>query len=192
MINRPLKRKLANAVLAWLNARKEGTSYAEITLVTGASTTLEQEAAADAGADVGPVTEPEPPYIAVEVITQADPDLPGVCSFELVLHLKTLAAVEDDEGKPSSRFDADAILRDCYNVLMAPLNDSAPFDDSNLECSAFQAFVNKPEGTDARENFRKPLHLYRMWHTTAPSLFDTDTWHDQIIFAGHAQDMDSH
>lgn len=190
-MNRPLKRKLANALLAWLNAQKSGKAYESLTLVTGASTTLAQEAAFDAGQDIGPVSEPEPPYLAVDVVTQADPDLPGVCSFEVVVHLKTLAAVDDGDGQPSSRFDADAILRDCYDVIMAPPDDSAPFADDNLECSAFQSFVNKPGGTDERETFRKPLHLYRMWHTTAPSLFDTDIWHDQLIFAGHAQDMDS-
>ncbi|WP_395753324.1 hypothetical protein [Prosthecobacter sp.] len=191
-MNRPLKRKIAIAVLAWLNVKKTGKAYESLPLVTGASTTLAQEAAFDAGTDVGPVTEPDPPYLACEVVTQADPDLPGCVSFELVLHLKTLAAVDDGDGEPSSRFDADAILRDIYDVLMMPPDDDAPFDDANPECAAFRAFANKPEGTDARETFRKPLHIYGMWHTTTPSLFDTDIWHDQIIFAGHAQDMDSH
>jgi hypothetical protein len=190
-MNRPLKRKLSIAILAYLDARKAGTPFASLTLVTGASTTLAQEAAFDAAGSVGPVTEPEPPFLVCEVVTQADPELPGVVTFEAVLHLKTLAAVEDDAGAPSIRADADAILRAVYDLLMTPPNDALPFDDANLECAAFCAFASKPGGADTREVFRKPLHLYRMWHTTAPSLFDADIWHDQLIFAGHAQDMDA-
>lgn len=190
-MNRPLKRKLALAILAFLDAHKTGKAYASLTLVTGASTTLAQEAALDAGGDVGAVTEPEPPYLACEVVTQADPDLPGVVSFEAILHLKTTAAIDDEEGAPSTRGETDAILRDCYDVMIAPADDAAAFTDANHEFAALLAFANKPAGTDAREVFRKPLHLYAVWHTSAPSLFDTDLWHDQLIFAGHAQDMDS-
>lgn len=191
-MNRPLKRKLSLALLAYINAHKAGTPFADITLVTGASTTLEQEAALDAGTDVGEVTEPLPPYLAVDAVAVADPDLPGAASFEVVLHLKTIATVEDEAGEPSTRFDADAILRAVYDLVMTPPNDAAPFSDSNLECGALRTYANKPEGTDTRDTFRKPLHVYRMWHTTSPTLYDTDAWHDQLVFAGHAQDMDSH
>lgn len=191
-MNRPLKRKLALALLAWLDHNKTGKAYADITLVTGAGTTLAQEAAFDADAtDTGEIAEPLPPYLAIEVATLADPDLPGVVSFEAILHLKTLATVEDAEGEESSRFDADSILRDAYDVVMTPSNDAAAFADDNPETAAFRSFANKPVGTDIRATYRKPLHIYAMWHTQAPSLFDADSWHDQLIFAGHAQDMDN-
>lgn len=190
-MNRPLKRKLSLAALAYLETNKAGTPFANITLVSGASTTIDQEAAYDAGGDVGEVTEPDAPFLAIECNTVADPELPGVASFELVAHLKTYASIDDDEGAPSKRADTDSILRAVYDLLMKPLNDAAAFSDSNLECGAFIAYANKPQGTDARDSFRKPLHIYRMWHTTSPSLYEPDEWHDQIVFAGHAQDMDS-
>lgn len=190
-MNRPLKQKLALAAMAYINANKTGSPFASIQLVTGASTTLAQEAAYDAGGTFGEVTEPDPPYIAFNVVTLADPELPGVASFELVIHLKTYATVEDDEGEPGSRFEAESIIRAIYDLMMKPTNDAAAFSDSNLECAAFTAYANKPTGTDSRETFRKPLHVYRMWHTAAPSLFEQDEWHDQIVFAGHAQDMDA-
>ena len=190
-MNRPLKRKLSLALLAYIDANKAGTPFADITLVSGSSTTIAQEAAFDAGGDVGEITEPLPPYLAVDAVTVADPELPSVASFEVVLHLKTLATVDDEEGEPSTRADADAILRAVYDLVMTPPNDAAAFSDSNLECGALLAYANKPEGTDTRPTFRKPLHIYRMWHTTSPTLYDADTWHDQLVFAGHAQDMDS-
>lgn len=191
-MNRPLKRKLTLALLAYLDSRKSGLAYADITLVTGAGTTLAQETAFDADAtETGEIAEPLPPYLAVEVLCQADPDLPGVVSFEAVLHVKTLATVENEEGEPSSRFDADAILRDAHNVLMTPTNDAAAFSDSNRECAAFCSYASKPGGSDTRPTFRKPLHVYDMWHTSSPSLFDGDAWHDQLVFAGVAQDMDN-
>lgn len=190
-MNRPLKRKLSLAVLAYLEANKTGAPFADITLVSGASTTIAQEAAFDAGTDVGEVTEPLPPYLAVDAVAVADPELPGVASFEVVMHLKTLATVEDEEGAPSTRTDADAILRAVYDLVMAPPNDAAAFSDSNPECAALLTYANKPSGTDLRPTFRKPLHIYRMWHTTSPTLYDADAWHDQLVFAGHAQDMDS-
>lgn len=190
-MNRPLRRKLSLAALAYLEANKAGTPLSNITLVSGASTTIAQEAAFDAGGDVGEVTEPNPPLLAIEANTVADPELPGVVSFELVAHLKTYASIDDDGGEPSRRADADAILRAVYDLLMKPLNDAAAFSDSNLECGAFTAYANKPAGTDTRQTFRKPLHIYRMWHTTAPVLYEPDVWHDQLVFSGHAQDMDS-
>ena len=190
-MNRPLKRKLSLAVLAYLEANKAGTPFADITLVSGASTTIAQEAAFDAGTDVGEVAEPLPPYLAVDAVAVADPELPGVASFEVVMHLKTLATVEDEEGAPSTRTDADAILRAVYDLVMTPPNDAAAFSDSNLECGAFLTYANKPAGADSRPTYRKPLHIYRMWHTTSPTLYDADAWHDQLVFAGHAQDMDS-
>jgi len=190
-MNRPLKRKLSLALLAYIDANKAGTPFADITLVSGASTTIAQESAFDSGGDAGEITEPLPPYLAVDAVTVADPELPGVASFEIVLHLKTLATVEDEEGAPSTRADADAILRAVYDLVMTPPNNAAAFSDSNLECGALLAYANKPEGTDTRPTFRKPLHIYRMWHTTSPTIYDSDTWHDQLVFAGHAQDMDS-
>jgi len=190
-MNRPLKRKLSLALLAYIDANKAGTPFADITLVSGASTTIAQEAAFDAGGDMGEITEPLPPYLAVDAVTVADPELPGVASFEVVLHLKTLATVEDEEGEPSTRADADAILRAVYDLVMTPPNDAAAFSDSNLECGALLTYANKPAGTDLRPTYRKPLHIYRMWHTTSPTLYDADTWHDQLVFAGHAQDMGS-
>lgn len=190
-MNRPLKLKLSLAALAYLEANKTGTPFANITLVSGASTTIAQETAFDAGGGVGEVTEPNEPFLAVDAVTVADPDLPGVASFELVLHLKTLATVDDDAGDPSTRFDADAILRAVYDLLMKPTNDAAAFSDSNLECAFFATYANKPVGTDTRPTFRKPLHIYRMWHTASPTLYESDVWHDQLVFAGHAQDMDA-
>jgi len=190
-MNRPLKRKLSLALLAYIDANKAGTPFADITLVSGASTTIAQESAFDAGTDMGEITEPLPPYLAVDAVTVADPELPGVASFEIVLHLKTLATVEDEEGAPSTRADADAILRAVYDLVMTPPNDAAAFSDSNLECGAFLSYANKPQGTDSRPTYRKPIHVYRMWHTTSPTIYDADTWHDQLVFAGHAQDMDS-
>jgi len=190
-MNRPLKRKLSLAVLAYINANKTGTPFASLTLVSGASTTIAQEVAFDAGGDVGDVTEPVPPYLVVDAVAVADPYLPGVASFELMIHLKTLATVEDSDGDPSTRAEADDILRAVYDLIMTPTNDAAAFSDSNLECGALLTYANKPEGTDSRPTFRKPLHIYRMWHETAPTMYDTDAWHDQLVFAGHAQDMDS-
>lgn len=190
-MNRPLKRKLSLAVLAYINANKTRTPFASLTLVSGASTTIAQEVAFDAGGDVGDVTEPVPPYLVVDAVAVADPNLAGVASFELMIHLKTLATVEDSDGDPSTRAEADDILRSIYDLLMTPPNDSAAFSDSNLECGALLTYANKPEGTDSRPTFRKPLHIYRMWYETAPTMYDTDAWHDQLVFAGHAQDMDS-
>lgn len=183
-MNRPLKRKLTNAVMAFLEAAKAGTPFAGITFVTGAGTTLAAEVAHDAETSALAVAEPLPPFLAIDANTQADPDLPGVAAFELVLHLKTDATAPD-----ADRLDTDAILRAIYDTLIAPPNDAAAFDDANKEFGALRTFINKP-GTDNRPTYRKPLHLYSMWHTTAPTLFDDENWHDQLVFAGHAQDMD--
>ncbi len=185
-MNRPLKRKLAIATMAYLDSRKTGMVYAGLTIVTGASTTLAQEIAG-----AGDVTEPPMPYAAVDVATVADPELPGVCAFELVVHLKT-SSTDSEDGTPSTRFATDAMLRAIYDVLMTPTNDDAAFSDSNPETAAFRAFANKPQGTDSRPAYRTPLHIYDMRHTTAPSMFDSDNWHDQLVFAGVAQDMDDH
>lgn len=189
-MNRPLKRKLALAILAWLDQHKAGKAFEALTMVTGSGTTLAQEAAFDAAGARAEVAEPAAPFLAVDVATVRDTDMPGVCSFEAVLHLKTLST-DGEEGEASSRFDADEILRDLYDVLVMPLNDGAAFSDANGECVALAVFANKPEGADTRPGYRVPLHLYGMWPTSEPSLFDGDQWHDQMVFSGHAQDMDS-
>jgi len=95
------------------------------------------------------------------------------------------------DGDYRLEIPASGPLRDAYNVLMTPTDDNAAFSDTNPECAAVIAYASKPGGSDTRPTFRKPLHIYDLWHTTSPSLFDGDAWHDQLVFAGVAQDMDS-
>lgn len=185
-MNRPLKRKLENLLLAFLDANKSGTAFAAVTLVTGSGTTLAAEIARDDAATAVAVPEPQPPFLAISVLTQADPDLPGVASFEAVLHLKT-----DATAPASDRLTTDAILRDIYNVMIRTADDDNPFSDSNHEFALLLTFANKPVGTDSRPTYLTPLHVYGIWHTQSPTLFDDENWHDQLVFAGHAQDMNS-
>lgn len=189
-MNRPLKRKLENAVLAFLDAHKTGTVFETLAIVSGHGTTLEAETAFDADADEKPpVTEPELPYLAVFAQTRADADLPNVSAFELVLHYK-----HDATAASQSRVDADELLRAIADLITSPPDDSELAADDNRECGAFLAFANidpDPEAEDERPALRKPLHVYGMWPTAELTLFDDTAWHDQITFAGHAQDIDS-
>lgn len=189
-MNRPLKRKLENAVLAFLDAHKTGTAFATLSIVSGHGTTLAAEIAFDADADEKPdVTEPEMPYLAVFAQTRADPDLPNVSSFELVLHYK-----HDATASAQSRADADAVLRDLFDVLTLPPDADELAADDNRECGAFLDFANidpDPEAEDERPALRAPLHVYGMWPVNEVTLFDDTAWHDQIAFAGHAQDIDA-
>lgn len=189
-MNRPLKRKLENSILAFLDAHKSGTVLESLAIVSGHGTTLAAELALDAdAADKPPVTEPETPYLAVFVQTRADPDLPNVSAFEAVLHYK-----HDGTGDTQSRADADAVLRAVFDLLTLPADDEALADDANRECGAFLAFANidpDPEAADTRDACRKPLHVYGLWPTSELTMFDDTHWHDQITFAGHAQDIDA-
>lgn len=195
-MNRPLKRKLENLILAYLTAYQSGSAYAAITLVTSGGTTLADEIALDAGNTPSPTAEPEIPFCSINVITTADPALPGVASFEIILHLKTTATGGGDPGDaPTDHRNAtDAILRALYDTLITPTDDNAAFTDTNKEFARLLTFANLPEDPedDDRPVYRKPLHLYAIWHTSSPTLQDDDAWHDQLIYAGHAQDMDSH
>lgn len=189
-MNRPLKRKLEHAVLAWLDANKTGTVLASLVIVSGHGTTLAAEIALDAdAADKPPVEEPATPYLAVFVQTRADPDLPNVSSFELVLHYK-----HDATADAQSRADADAVLRAALDLLTLPSNAANLADDANAECSALLAFANvpaDPEDADSRHTCRRPLHVYGCWPVSELTLFADTHWHDQIGFAGHAQDIDA-
>ena len=184
-MNRPLRRKLENLVLAFLDTHKTGKAYADVTRVTGGGTTLADEIALDAGGTPEPTAEPSTPFLAVQVETTPDPDLPGVASVQIILHLKTDGTAED-----AQRNATDAILRDLLDVLIQPPDDNAAFTDANKEFAALRTFANKPGGSDTRPTYRKPLHVYNLWLQSMPNAFDGDHWHDQIILAGHAQDMD--
>lgn len=190
-MNLPLKRKLEHAILAWLDAGKEDTAFESLPLYCADGTTRAQEllhsAAPETVAKPQP-GEPEPPFLAVVAATQADPALAHTHSFEIVLHLQTDATLPD-----ASRLDTDAILRDLYQRVMESPDDTEIIGDGNQECGAFVSFANKPEAAeDTRDALRTPLHIYRMWPTSAPELFEGGQWSSQLIFAGHCQDMDSH
>jgi hypothetical protein len=185
-MNRPLKRKLENLAMKYLDANKTGKAYADISLVTSGGTTLADEVAIDAGSAASTTAEPSLPFIMCLATITPDSELPGVAAFELTVHLST-----DATGIASDRNGTDEILRDLYDVLIAPSNDAAAFDDSNKEFGALVTYANKPGGSDTRQTYRKPLHVYNMWLAgNATQSFD-DCWHDQIILGGHAQDMDN-
>jgi hypothetical protein len=188
-MNRPLRRKLENLVMKYLDTNKTGTAFESVSIVSSGGTTLADEAALDAGTSVGDTEEPSTPFIAVAVSTSADPHLPGVAQIEIVIHLKTDGTAED-----KNRLQADTIIRDLYNEMIRTLDDDTAFSDSNIEFSKIMAFANLPTvaAEDARQDYRRPLHIYDIWHTDAPSVNDGEFWHDQLIFAGTAQDMDSH
>lgn len=189
-MNRPLKRKLEDAILAFLDANKTGTVFETLAIVSGHGTTLAAELAFDADASDKPeVTEPAAPYLSVFVQTRADPDLPNAFTFEAVLHYK-----HDATAAAQSRADADAVLRAAFDLITQPPDDAELADDANRECGAFLAFANidpAPEAADDRDACRKPLHVYGLWPTSELTMFDDTHWHDQISFAGHAQDIDA-
>jgi hypothetical protein len=184
-MNRPLRRKLENLVLAFLDHHKTGKAYASVTMTTGGGTTLADEIALDASTTPESTAEPGTPFLAVQVETTPDPDLPGVATAQIILHLKSDGTAED-----AHRNATDAILRDLYDVLIQPPDDAAAFTDANKEFGALRVFANKPAGSDTRPTYRKPLHLYNAWLQSMPNAFDGDHWHDQIILTAHAQDMD--
>lgn len=189
-MNRPLKRKLENALLAFLDANKSGRPFETLTIVSGHATTLAAEIAYDADPDAKPVvTEPELPYLAVFVQTRADPDMPNVSTFEAVLHYKHDATAPDQ-----SRIDADELLRAVLDLITSPPDDAELTTDANRECGAFLAFANMPtdvEAPDERPALRRPLQVDGMWPTAELTLFDGEQWHDQIALAGYAQDIDA-
>lgn len=189
-MNRPLKRKLENALLAWLDAHKTGTVLETLAIVSGHGTTLAAELAYDADpADKPAVTEPQTPYLAVFVQTRADPDLPNVASYEAVLHYK-----HDATAEAQSRADADAVLRAAFDLITLPPDDDELAADANPECGAFRTFANidpDPQAADTRPACRRPLHVYALWPVAELTLFDDTHWHDQLTFAGHAQDIDA-
>lgn len=189
-MNRPLKRKLENAALAFLDANKSGTPLAELTIVSGHGTSLADEAALDANAAADlDVQEPEMPYLAVFAQTRADPQCAGCYSFELVCHYK-----HDATDAKQRRYDADEVLRAVLDVLTSPPDPEALTEDSNPECGALLAFANidpDPEAADTRPAYRRPLHIYGIWPTVENTLFDEIAWHDQISFAGDCQDFDA-
>lgn len=184
-MNRPLRRKLENAVLKWLDSQKTGKAYADLTGYTSSGTTLADEAALDASTTPADTAEPVVPFFVCQVSCTPDPDLPGVAAVEIVLHLKT-----DGTVAGANRLTTDAIIRDLYDVLIMPPNDAAAFDDANKEFAALRTFANKPGGSDTRQAYRTPLHIYNLWLTGTASLQDDEFWHDQILLGGHAQDMD--
>jgi hypothetical protein len=189
-MNRPLKRKLENAVLAFLDAHKDGTPFEELTIVSGHGTSLANEIALDADSDAEiKVQEPEMPYLAVFAQTRADRDLPNCYAFEIVCHYK-----HDATDSKQRRYDADQILRAIADTLTSPPDEDELTEQSNAECGALLAFANidpNPEAADDRPAFRRPLHIYGMWPTAENTLFDDTAWHDQISFAGDAQDIDA-
>jgi hypothetical protein len=182
-MNRPLKRKLELALMAFVDSVKSGTAYAAVPTFSSHGTTLAGEVASTPPA----VTEPTMPFIAVEATTTPDEELPGVVGFTLVIHLKTDAT---DSGK--SRMTADAIVRDLHNAIMESIDPDSAFSDSNRECEAFLVFANRPAAPaeDLRPVYRKPIHVYDMSHDSAETVFDGENWHDQLSYSGTAQDMD--
>lgn len=195
-MNRPLTRKLENAALAYLTANKTGTAFASLTMITSCGTTLEDEAAYDAGNKPAKPAEPDVPFLAVHATVKPDPDAPGCAAIEIIFHLKTAGIggenTEEDGSAPesTSRLETDAILRDLFDVIMRPTDDEAAFSDANPACAALLTFANKPGGSDTRQTYRKPLHIYGLWHTDSPQVNDGTHWHDQIVLSGHAQEMD--
>lgn len=194
-MNRPLARKLENSALAYLNANKTGTAFAALTMVTSCGTTLAQEAAYDSGTKPAKPSEPDVPFLAIHATVKPDIDAPGCGAVEIIFHLKTAGIGgegEEDGSFPdsSARMETDAILRDLFDVIMRPPNDEVAFSDSNPACAAFITYANKPGGSDTRETYRKPLHIYGLWHTDSPQVNDGTHWHDQIVLSGHAQEMD--
>jgi len=187
-MNRPLKRKLENAVLRWLDTNKAGTSYAAIPLYSSGGTTLADEAAIDANQQPQPTSEPPVPFIAVYCEIEIDPDLPGVAAVTVTAHLKT-----EGTGPSSDRNDADAVLRGVYDVLIRPPNDAAAFSDGNPEFGAFITFANLPDdpAPDLREAYRTPLHVYDLSLGAFDTANDGDFWHDQVTITGTAQDMNN-
>lgn len=184
-MNRPLRRKLENLILAYLDANKTGKAFADITFTTGSGTTLADEIQMDAGTTPQGTAEPDVPFCAVFVTTQPDQDMPGVHTCTITLHLKT-----NGTAPAAERLTTDAILRDLHDVLIAPPDDNAAFTDANPDFGALRTFANKPGGSDTRPTYRKPLHIYGLWLQDTASLNDDEFWHDQITLAGHAQDMD--
>jgi hypothetical protein len=189
-MNRPLKRKLENALIAFLDASKAGTAFENTTLVSGHATSLADEIALDADpAAVVAVEEPPMPYLVVFVQTRADADLPGVSSFELVCHYK-----HDATAPGQRRGDVDEILHALLDLITRPTDADSLTDDANQECGAFLAFANidpDAEAPDTRPDYRRPLHVYDLSPTAENTLFDDTAWHDQLSFAGVAQDLNS-
>lgn len=185
-MNRPLKRKLENAVLAYLDANKTGTTIESLTIVSGHGTDLAAEIAIAADPAATPaVTEPDMPYLAIFVQTRAEPGMPNNFAYELVAHYKHDATAPDQ-----TRAAADDVLRDVHDLLTCPPTEADLTEDSNPEAGAFRAFANIVSvGSDTREVWRKPLHVYSLFPTSELTLFDEFAWHDQIAFAGHAQDI---
>jgi hypothetical protein len=180
---KPLRRKLALAVMAYLDSLAEDTALEGIPIYSGYGTTLEDE---DAGNP--PVSEPELPFLAVDCAITASDEIEHIYSYEVVVHLKTDGT---DEG--ATRADADAILHDALAILSLPPDVELPPSDTNKPFSEFLDYANKPEGEDEREEYRRPLHIYDMWTLTQPTLFDkAKHWHDQLTFGGYCQDIDSH
>ena len=189
-MNRPLKRKIENAVLAFLEANKAGTPFASLTIVSGHGTSLADEIAldADSSAEID-VQEPQMPFLAVFAQTRADQQCPNIYSFELVLHYK-----HDATNAGQRRYDADAIMRAVLDTITAPEDANALTDDDNSEFGALLDFANidpDPQAADTRPAYRRPLHIYGMNVTSENTLFDETAWHDQLSFTGDCQDIDA-
>lgn len=187
-MNRPIKRKIELAALAWLDANKAGTALAGLQMLTSNGTTLADELAFDASPASKPLTnEPQPPFLAVAATVEADDALAHVYSFKLTIHARVDAT--DETG---SRIDIDDILRDANNIIIEPVDADAPARDGNAECSAFLAYFAKPATSpDTRPSCCVPLAFYDVFQDGMADDNDGTIWDGQINFAGTAQDMDA-
>jgi hypothetical protein len=187
-MNRPLRRKIELAALAWLEENKDETPLEGLAMVTADGTTLAAELAYDASPTARPPTiEPQPPFLAALATVEADPDLPHVYTYRLTLHVRT-----DATNEAVSRADIDAILREAQAVMTQPINPAQVVGDGNREGGAFVAFTAKPQTPpDDRPTCIVPLAIYDLYATGAADENDETIWDGQLNFQGMAQDMDA-
>ena len=187
-MNRPIRRKIELAALAWLNINSTDTALEGLTMLTGNGTTLTDELAFDSSPASRPVTnEPQPPFLAASVTVEAEDALAHVYSFKLTLHVRT-----DATDESASRTDIDDILRDANNIMTQPADADAVARDGNAECSAFLAYFAKPETPpDTRPSCCVPIAFYDLTQDGAADDNDGTIWDGQINFTGYVQDMDA-
>jgi hypothetical protein len=180
---RTLDQRLSLAVMAFLDAHKEGTAFESVEIVSANGTNLVDEIAG-----ITPVTEPELPFIAIGSDLTPDDELDGVYDSTLVIHLKT-----DGESPDASRLVTERIKQDLLSVFSQPVDLEEYVSDSNPLFGLFFEFANAPdELPDDRLEVLKPIHVYNVRHETSPVAFMENVWHDQHQFTVTLQQWDSH
>lgn len=175
-----LKIKLEHAAFAWLLAGATGSDYdgTDFYCSYGGKPTDDDGTV--------PPEQPPFPFVTIMAVTSPDDVLPGVAQFELRVMYHSDA--QDSIGSRRSRM---AALEAMKARMLQPPDDDATWSDSNPEGGALLTFANKPVGTDSRDSWRVPLHIYRIEQQSDPSRMAERIFEDELVFIGTAQTMNS-